>query len=308
MPSDKRNWRKKLRKRLRKPRRYIVYLLTLLFRRILLWLPFSVSFKLCESLGSLAHLFLLKERRKTLSNLTAALGKDVSKRELRRIAREVFRNAGRSLAEVLCWQKLGVNYLRTHVTLENPHHLLDAYKKGKGVIGLTCHFGNWEYLAAALANILRIRFAVIAREYSNPWLNRLLEETRRSMGVDVIYRGESGVAILRRLKRNEGLGILADQNTRGEGIVVNFFGRPAKTLRNVVELIARTGAPVVPLFIVRNKDLTTHRLIVENPLVFSHTNNEEENLKNIAEVYTQALEDMIRRHPAQWMWMHNRWG
>lgn len=242
-----------------------------------------------------------------LFNLNRAFGKEKDKKEQKKIALEVFRNIGRSSAEVMCWQKMGKDYLKNHVSIENPEILIKAFKKGKGVIGLTAHLGNWEYLAAFLANIQRIHFSVIARNLSNPWLNRLMEKTRKSMNINVLYRGDSGISILRILKRNQGLGILADQHIRGEGIMVDFFGYPAKTLRNVAELILRSGATVVPLFIVRNKDLTKHTLIVENHLSYTPSGDKELDLKNISQTYTHLIESYIRKYPEQWMWMHNRW-
>lgn len=276
-------------------------------RRILLWLPFRISFGLCSFLASLGYWILPRQRKRMLFNLNRAFGGEKDEKELKRIAVEVMRNIGRSSTEVMCWPKLGKHYLENHVTIKNPEIAIDAYKKGRGVIGLTAHLGNWEYLAAVIANILRVPFSVIARDISNPWLNRLMEETRKSMNINVLYRGDSGLSIFRILKKNEGLGILADQHIRGEGIMVDFFHYPTKTLRNVAELILRSGATVVPLFIVRNKDLTKHTLIVENPLSYTLTGDKELDLKNISQTYTSLIESYIRRYPEQWMWIHNRW-
>lgn len=271
-------------------------------------LPFPFAFRLCSFLGWLSYYILFRQRATILSNLKLAFGNEKSIVELNQIAKGVFQNAGMSSAEVLCWSKLGIEYLQNHVTIENPEAILSAYDKGKGIIGITAHLGNWEYMAAAVALRFKIPFSVIAREYANVRLNRLLEQNRKSMGVDVIYRGQDAIAILRRLKRGEGLGILADQNIHGEGIMVNFFGQPAKTIRNLAELILRTGSPVVPIFIIRNKDLTTHKLIIENPLSFEVTGDRESDLKNIAQTYTGIIESYVKRYPDQWMWMHDRWG
>jgi len=300
--------RKKWRRLTRKPRRYLVYIVTVVFRRILLLLPFSISFRICQTLGLLSYYFLPGERGKILANLERAFLGDKDEKTRKEIAREVFLNAGRTFAEAICWPRLGFDYLKRHIEIKNKERLLKAYDQGRGIIGVTAHLGNWEYMAAAFSGILRVPFAVIAKEYSNPWLNRMLERNRRSMGVDIIYRGQGGLAILKRLRKNEGLGILADQRLRGEGVFVNFFGHPAKTSRSVAEIILRTRAPVVPVFIIRNKDLTTHTLFVHNPLVFTFSGDKENDLKNIAEEYTRIIEQYIRDYPGQWMWMHDRWG
>jgi len=300
--------RRQIRRTIKKLRHYLTSQCILAFRQVLIWLPFPLAFRLCGFLGCISYYILFRLRAIILANLKLAFGNEKSIGEINQIAKGVFRNAGLSSAEVLCWSKLGIEYLQNHVTIENPEAVLSAYEKGKGIIGLTAHLGNWEYMAAALALRFRIPFSVIAREHSNIWINRLLEQNRRSMGIDVIYRGQDAIAILRRLKRGEGLGILADQNIHGEGIMVNFFCQPAKTIRNLAELILRTGSPVVPIFIIRNKDLTTHKLIIENPLSFEVTGDRESDLKNISQTYTGIIESYIRRFPDQWMWMHDRWG
>jgi len=285
----------------------MVYLLTLCLRRAILLLPFSLAFRITSFLGLLAYYLLPGERQKIVLNLKRAFVNEKTDKEIKMIARGVFMNCGRSLTEVIFWHKLGIEHLRTHVNIVNPENLIRAFDGGQGVIGLTAHLGNWEYLAATIANILKIKFVVIARTLSNPWLNRLMEKTRLSMGVNFIYRGQSGLEVLRRLKRNEGLGILADQNIRGEGIYVDFFGHPAKTHKELSELILRTGAIVVPMFITRNKSLTEHTLIIDNPIIFQCTGDKEEDMKNISVVYTSVIEKYVRQNPEQWMWMHNRW-
>ena len=300
--------KKKKNRFLQKIRRYLIYLIAMIFRRILLILPWPLSFRIGEKMGGMIYFLLPHEKKKALNNLSTAFGDKKSKGELRRIAREVFRNAGRSMAEILCWPRLGKKYLKNNVTIKHPERLLNAFEEGKGVIGLTAHFGNWEFMASSLANRLDIRFTVIARQISNPYLNEWIQENRKSMGIRYIYRGKGGSAILRCLKKNEGLGILADQNIRGEGVYVEFFGKRTKTLKSVADLIYRSKAKVVPLFMIRNKELTKHTLIVENPLDFVVSDNKEDDLKNIAQTYSNIIESYICRYPEQWMWMHSRWG
>lgn len=289
-------------------RRYLVYLVVLVFRRMFLLLPFKWAFKINPILAGLAYYLFRRERLKMHEHLRLAYGKEKSESEIRAIAKEVFRNIGRSAAENLSWNKLGVEFLKSHVTIINPEGLTKAFEKGKGVIGLTGHLGNWELLGAVVANMMKIPFAVVARDFPNPWLNKIFEDERKAMGFDVVYRGRSGIELLRRLKRNEGLGILADQKIRGEGVFVPFFGHPAKAYSSIAELILRTDVSVVPMFIIRNNDLTTHTVFIDNPMIFSLSGNKEEDIKNISSAYTAVIEKYVRQYPEQWMWMHRRWG
>ena len=289
-------------------RRYLVYLLVLFFRRLFLFLPFKWAFKLNPFLAQLAYYLFRRDRLLMLKHLRLAYGNEKSEDEIKTIAIEVFRNIGRSAAENLSWNKLGIEYLKSHVTIVNPEGLARAFEKGKGVIGLTGHLGNWELLGAIIANMMKIPFAVVARDFPNPWLNKIFEDERKAMGFDVIYRGQSGIELLRRLKRNEGLGILADQKLRGEGVFVPFFGHPAKAYSSIAELILRTGVSVVPMFIIRNKDLTTHTVFIDNPMIFVLSGNKDEDIKIISSAYTAVIEKYVRQYPEQWMWMHKRWG
>lgn len=271
-------------------------------------LPVSFSIKISSWLTGTGWFLIAGERNKTLNNLRLVFGSEKDEHELRKIGKEVFRNGGRNMAEFLSWEKLGHEYLRKHVKIHNGETLRRIFKEGNGIIGLTAHFGNWELLAACTAKLLNIDFSVIAREMSNPYLNGMVEEIRTSMGMKVIYREKALMALLRTIRDGKGLGILGDQNIRGEGIYIPFLGHPAKTPRGLAELIYRTRVPVVPMFIIRNKDLTSHDLIIENPLIFDLTGDKEEDLKLIAASYTSAIEKYVRQFPEQWMWMHDRWG
>jgi KDO2-lipid IV(A) lauroyltransferase len=296
-----------LKKRSRNFRHYSVYVIIRVLHQFFLLFPLNLSIELGERLGVFFYYLNRRERSKALKNLNLVYGSSLSNKQKQNIVRELFRHIGRNVGENAHLHKLSVSSLKERIDISGAEHLLGAYDMGNGVIGLTAHMGNWEIMAMYLAKVLKIKFSVVARELSNPWLDQLLNEFRNELGVDVIQKGKSGISLLRTLKRNEGLGILADQDTRGEGIWVNFFSRPAHTQVGVAKLAIATGAKIVPIFIVRNKDLKSHSIFIEPPIAFDLTNNSEADIRRITHLFTQKIEHYVRKYPEQWVWIHNRW-
>jgi KDO2-lipid IV(A) lauroyltransferase len=296
-----------LKKRLRPVRHWVVYVVALGIRRLVLLLPLDRAIECGGLLGWLAYFVLQKQRLRTLRNLQQALPELATARQRRQLAREVFRNCGRGVAEGFWLARFTKALLAERIKIVGAEHLLGGYAHGRGFIGVSAHLGNWELLAAYLARVMGISFGVVARELSNPWMNTFLLRQRKETGINVIVRGESGIGIFRRLAKGEGVGILADQDTKGEGVFVNFFGQPAYTQTGVAHLCVKTGADIIPLFIVRNDDGLTHTIFVERALQVERTEDENRDVREITQRFTAIIEDYIRRYPAQWVWFHRRW-
>lgn len=292
---------------MRPVRHWAVYVGALAMRRLTLLLPLNRAIQLGGGLGWLSYFILHKQRRRALRNLAQAFPDALTARQRCRLARQVFCNCGRGMAEGFWFSRFTKALLAERISIVGSEHLLGGYTHGRGFVGLSAHFGNWELLAAYLAKVMGISFGVVARDLKNPRINELVLHGRQKMGVNVIVRGESGISIYRRLAKGEGVGILADQDTRGEGVFVNFFGRPAYTQTGVAHLCVKTGADVIPLFIVRNPDNVTHTIHVEPALRVERTEDEHHDVHEITQSFTKVIEEYVRRYPAQWMWFHRRW-
>jgi KDO2-lipid IV(A) lauroyltransferase len=190
------------------------------------------------------------------------------------------------------------------VTCEGSHYLIQALKKGRGVLTPSAHFGCWELLATYL-----MRFApggaAVARPLDNPKLDHLVNEIR-SVGTglfipkrDVLKQG------IRVLKKNGILGILMDQNFAPGGVFVPFLGRLAATTPIVPILARRTGAAVVPVHCQWHGRKTI--IHVEPPLVPSKNPDAEEAIAEDTMRISEVMERWIRKDPANWLWLHNRW-
>ncbi len=274
-------------------------------RRIVLLLPRKTALNLGVLLARLLFLLSRREKARAFSNLSMAFGTEKSPRGILRICRLCFENLGKGLMEVLQFPRLNSENLGRLVSFEGKQNIDEALKKGKGVIVLTAHFGNWELLGASLA-LLGYDVAFIVRPVRSPRLEALVNENRESMGIECIYRGTSIKKALWCLRRNGVLGILSDIDTKVDGVFVDFFGRPAFTPRGPVSIALRTGSVLIPMFIIRQED-DTHRIVAEKPLELKLTGDQEKDIKLNTARFTKIIESYIRKHPEQWIWVHERW-
>ncbi len=289
--------------------RGVVYQLSRLGQKLADCLSLSAGVKLGKYLAGVAFYLLGQERQKTLRSLQLAWGEEKTPQELQQIALLSYQNLGKCFFELINLPKLGKAELQDLVKLEGQEHLETALAKGKGVLCITAHLGNWELLAAYVAKCLGQKVNVIARRVNNEGANNSLLELRSRCGVSTILR-EKGFAsqrlILRALANNEMLGILMDQDTKVDGVFVDFFGRPAYTPKGPVTLALATGAVLLPVFIIRQPD-DTHKLSFLPIYQLQLSGDKEADiLENTAQL-TRIIEEQIRQAPQQWAWMHQRW-
>jgi KDO2-lipid IV(A) lauroyltransferase len=216
-----------------------------------------------------------------------------------RIVRENFMNMARSAVEVLkVYLGLGRSII-DRIEVEGIEHFEEAKRSGKGVLLVTGHCGNWELMSVAVT--LRLGFTYgIARRQSNPFFDRLAVRTRERFGGSVIYKEGALRKTLQALKDGATVGIVIDQAVLPEeGVLIDFLRAPAWTTRTPSALARRTGAAVIPEFLHREGDRYILRL--HPPLAL--TDDDTENTR----LMSATIEDYIRRHPADWLWIHRRW-
>jgi KDO2-lipid IV(A) lauroyltransferase len=280
-------------------------LIVVVMRRIVLLLPRKLALSLGVLLADLLFSLSQREKARALENLSIAFGREKSPSDILRICRYCFENLGKGLMEVVRFPRLTSENLDRLVAFHGIQNVDSAFKAGRGVILLTAHFGSWELLGASLS-LLGYSVNYVVRPVRSPRLDVLVNRNRESIGVSCIPRGTSIKRALRCLKRNELLGILADIDTKVDGVFVDFFGRPAFTPRGPVSIALRTGAALVPTFIIRQKD-DTHRIVIEKTLKLKVTGVLEEDIRVNTARFTKIIESYIRKYPEQWIWTHQRW-
>jgi KDO2-lipid IV(A) lauroyltransferase len=294
----------------RKTGKKIKYSLLVAAIRILLvvirFLPRKVSMRFFGSLGALAFMVMKQESMKTINNLSIAYGEERSQAEIRRMAREVWVNLGKSGAEFAI--KMGEDkpeQFFSDLEVIGNQHLQEAIKKGRGVLGLISHMGCWEGTALGLP-MLGIPAYAIGKRLGNEQLNDLLFASRGKKGVQTLARGSSYKTILRVLAENNLVGILIDQDTDVRGVFVNFYGRPAYTPIGAAMLAMDSGAPVLPMFYLK-KDDDTYIFLIEKEIPLVMTGNRRKDMEENTRRFHVVIEKYIKKYPTQWVWMHNRW-
>jgi KDO2-lipid IV(A) lauroyltransferase len=256
-------------------------------------------------LGFLAFQVLPKERNRAIRQLNLALGEKYEPSAIRKIALECFQSLALSGMECLNMQRMQKHEILGLVEIQGWEHVEQARAKGKGAIFVTGHLGNWELCAVYVA-LKGFPMNVVARRIYVEELDRQLVSMRQAMGVNTLYRDQSMRLMLRCLERNEFLGILPDQDVRRVGgIFVEFFGRPAYTPVGPALLALASGAPLLLARDIRKAG--RHRITVDPPLYANPKAPRQEEVRRLVSLYTKRLEEFIREHPGQWVWMHRRW-
>ncbi len=223
------------------------------------------------------------------------------------LLRRTARHLGLMLAEVVWLWRAQPPEVEKLCSAEGFEHLEGALAAGRGAVLVTGHCGNWEMLNARLG-VGGIPMTIAVREVYDPRINRLATALRARFGTEVVFRGkEAGQLLNAGLARNRVLGLLIDQDIRSvPGVFVPFFGRPAWTPSGAALLALRKGVPVVPAFVHRRAD-GSHHATVHPPLDEPAGTNLRERVQALTAAATATIEDQIRAHPEQWVWMHRRW-
>ncbi|MDQ7788346.1 MAG: lysophospholipid acyltransferase family protein [Thermodesulfovibrionales bacterium] len=270
-------------------------------------MPLSFAQKVGEKLGLLLF-FIWKSRRevaiRNLSHLIENGALRVSE-PAEKIIRDNFQNLGQSFAEVLkIYFGLGRSIIDS-VTIEGIEHFQEARAKGRGILLITGHCGNWELLAIT-ASVKVTPIAIVARRINNPYINRLVEKVRKRYGNKVIYKQGALKPIMQETKNNGCVGILMDQAVvPEEGYIINFLGRGAWTTKMPALIAKKTGAAVLPVFMHRTK--TGHAIGVYPAVELSSNSDREQALIEDTQRFSSFIEAYIREHPEEWLWMHRRW-
>src|SRR5262245_62096201 len=229
------------------------------------WLPRFAAYPAAEMVATLGFRFAKRQRLAGIRNIQMALP-SLREEEQRAILRGSFSNLGRLLVEFSHFPELNKNNIRDLVTYEGLENYKSAVSRGKGVIFLTAHFGAWE-LSCFAHSLYGNPMKFVVREIDNPKVEQLIESYRGLAGNTPIDKKNASRDILKALRNNETIGILVDQNTtRDEGVFVDFFGIPAATTTAVATLALRTGAAVVPGFLVWDAKTRKHQLCLDAPV------------------------------------------
>ncbi|MGO9393754.1 MAG: lysophospholipid acyltransferase family protein [Desulfobaccales bacterium] len=247
-----------------------------------------------------------RHRRITLRNLEFAYGPELAPESRERLAREVFRQFVLFGFEILELFLAPLARIRRRVIIVGEEHVGAALAQGRGLIAIAAHAGNWEYTTLGLG--LKYKpVVVVGRELDLPWAGRLARYLRQRGGNRMVSKQGGLKEILRFLKQNQIVGIVIDQNTAAEeGLLVDFFGHPARTTPIAALLARARGVPVLA-GLSRRLPGGRHLLVFFPAIPMVKSDSAQADLIRHLELQNRAIEAWIRAEPAQWLWLHRRW-
>ncbi|HEY7820649.1 MAG TPA: lysophospholipid acyltransferase family protein [Vicinamibacteria bacterium] len=261
-----------------------------------------------RSLGSFVYALDSRHRAITLGNVETAFGREITAAERRSIAEGAFRHFGAMLFELLTLGRPSWEELSGRIDLEGAERFEEARARGKGVLLIAAHFGNWEL--HGIAHGYRFgKIHVVARELDNPYLNRWLARIREISGNEVIYKDRALGQMRKLLRAGETIAIVTDQNVHPQDAVfVDFFGRKAATTPVASWFALKTGAALVPAFCYPIEG-GRYRAVYERAIDVDRYRDLDRDsaIRAVTQEIARLQESHIRRAPECWLWMHRRW-
>ena len=257
-----------------------------------------------RKLGPFVGRLLKKQRNRGIFHVMR--GMKCSEAEAIEIIDGVFANLGQSLMEILYTPKLNKADISDYVTLDRTDILDAALEEKKGVIALTGHIGNWEWMGASLA-LYGYPATTIVKNQPNDSVTRFLNENRERMGLEVFARGGNEMIIAARaLKRKKILGFLADQDGGFDGVPQELLGELASTPRGIALFARQFHSPVVPIFPYHDGQ-HRNRVYIGDPVYYVDTGNKERDVAELTRQTAIITEKFIKEHPTEWLWFQHRW-
>lgn len=274
-------------------------------------MPKNFFYHFASGLGTLAYYLAVKHRKLTLSNLKRAFGDTKTEAEYKLIAKAVFRHIAVGGCEMAITGLYKTKEMvRKEIPIEGLENIKEALSRNKGAIALSAHLGNFTLMCARLAQE-DFFFKPVIRDPDDEAVVDLFDEMRQKLGVEYISAKPRYLCVkksIEHLRQNGVLCLLADQS-KNKGVLVNFFGLLSGTVAGPAVMSLRTGAPVVPVFIIsedKGKE-KKHKIIIHKPLEVVLSGEYDKDVFEITQKFTTIIEEYARKYPEQWWWVHHRW-
>jgi KDO2-lipid IV(A) lauroyltransferase len=258
--------------------------------------------------GSIMFYFYKKYRKRVIGNLLIAFEMEKDLNEIKKLARKVFFHFTLTLLETVYIVANPLERFLLKMNIKGRECLDAALAKGNGVIALGAHLGSFPILGTRLAAEGYVFNAVI-NEANFPRLMKRLAAYGTKMGQRLFFPKPATTSVkksLNCLRRNEILYLVADEQQRRGGLPVPFFGQKAFTAPGPAIFSLKTGAPILPMFVLRGNGIE-RTLVIGNPIEIERTFNEKKDVEMLTAKFTEAIEEAVRRYPSQWAWLNRRW-
>jgi Kdo2-lipid IVA lauroyltransferase/acyltransferase len=270
--------------------------------------PRQWLYRFSDSLANVGFYLFRGFRTRSIRNVGFALGEKLTGTQIEDIVRESLQNFFRDFVEIAIALVVPSEDLRSEIPIEGRENLDAALLKGQGVIVLGAHLGNFFLTGTRLA-IENYPTHILVNQPRNGRFARFMDDYRLKVRQKTIHarpRREALRELGQVLRRNQLAVVIADEYRGSNGIHVPFFGRTVLARRGPATLALRTGAAVVPVYLVRDKRRSL-KMIVEPELELIRTDRDKAAIRENTLRITQWLERTVRAYPEQWNWMNIHW-
>ena len=289
---------------------FLEYVLTRFASGLFSLLPLRLALCFARPVGFLMFSFLSKPRRMALENLRHAYQSEKSKSEIEEIARKAFIHLAEFGIEWLAMPRIIRTPARYLITVRQGEKVQAALKNKRGAIVLVCHTGNWEIMALMggllVARPVGASVYALARPLKNPYLYQYALQLRGGMGLKSIDKSGGVRETFNCLRENGIVCVLIDQRVSEGSVETNFFGRFALTTSLPAIAALRLGTPVFFNFLYHTNNLD-YVMEVEGPISIESTGDVHRDIQTNTQRFVDRVETEVRKNPARWLWMHNRW-
>jgi len=267
------------------------------------FLPLNVSLFLGRRLGDLIYFFDARHRAIAYANIKKAITTNNDFRLVAKITRRAYQSFGQNLIEISFIPRINKKYLEKYIHIENKHFIDEAFKRGKGVIFLVTHEGNWELSNIICAN-LGFPFILFVRDQGFPRLNSLLNSYRLKQG-EIIHKGSGLRQLVEVLKSNQSVGLTIDQGGKS-GEIVKFFGKSASMSTGAVKLALKYDCSIIPVFYTRIKGPYT-KVILDQVYVVTKSDDAQKDLRDNLQRLINIYGKYIQQYPYEYLWTYKIW-
>lgn len=273
----------------------VVVIISAMFRAM----PLIAAYGIMNVLGLCAYHVFRVRRNVTLDNLRNSLGQELDERELSKIAGRSYINIGLTFIEMLLMPKLR-GKIHEYIDASEIGIVKKASDRGNGVIMVSAHFGAWEMNGGTYAPA-GLKMNVVAKSQPNGYIDKFINRNRELFNVKVVKVGASIKHLITALRNGEVIGLISDQDAGRNGVFVDFFSRKASTVQGAAQLALKYNAPIVVTMTARTGPFRFKAIFREVDVLPDDT------ITTLTQRYTKIMEDIIRRYPEQYFWMHRRW-
>lgn len=282
--------------------------------KLFLWLakiaPKSFIYAMMKGLTLLVYHLDRRRRNLTITNLTMAFPEKTPE-EVLSLSKKVYTELSKTISEILFMFTGRFDIEKAIKNRDEAKEKLQkiAQNSSHGIIFMTAHFSNWELMAHFIAKN-GLPMIVIGRKGNNELIEtNITTPMREKYGNSAVSKTKAMLSMMKKLKAGGTVGLLIDQKSgQLHSAKLDFFGKPAETTLSIASLKLALNPLVIPVFVVRDSD-GSYELIIDEPMeyVAEEIEDKEMKLEAMTLKYNKVIENIVRKYPSQWFWMHNRW-